>query len=180
MLTVLNSQMALEIILLLFGNAKEFFYRIVVCFVESNRIAGDYGLNPFVFNRKWTVTEKAKAPTVEQRDTEASSDISDLQRRLEQAEDLNRQLLAQLNKGKGPQRGKRSRASTSRPQASTSAASRRFYQFPEADNVSISSDESALQQLTATTKTIYLKKVQLLLNGHPIDGLEGNGQNSLI
>jgi len=135
--------------------------------VESNRITGDYSLNPFLFNRKWTVPVKPKNPVLVEQDI--IGNVSDLQRRLEQAEQLNQQLLAQLHKGKGPKRGKRSL----RTQPSTS----RFYQFTEQDNASITSDESSsLNQQGAETKTIHLKKVQLLLNGHPIDGLEGTAK----
>jgi len=139
--------------------------------VESNRITGDYNLNPFLFNRKWKVPVKTKNTVVVEQDI--GGNVSELQRRLEQAEQLNQQLLAQLHKGKGPKRGKRSL----RSQPSTS----RFYQFTEQDNASITSDESSLNVVGAdTTKTIYLKKVQLLLNGHPIDGLEGNSKIRII
>jgi len=139
--------------------------KIIICFVETNRVTGDYLLNPFLFNRKWTVTTSSiEVP-------QPQSESEELKRRLDQAESLNRELLSQLqklNKGKG--RGKKTR------QDPLEGTSTRFVQFGgDMDTVSVTSDESgnSTSNLRATTKTVYLKKVELLLNGQPIDGLEG-------
>lgn len=150
--------------------------RIIICFVESNRRTGDYSLNPFRFDRKWTwnVSSVSNVPST------TSSELSEIQRRLQESEEINRQLLTELQsliRGKGPKRGKRSKPVRTDPQTDPVAGPSRFVQYSsrsQFDNVSVTSDESSSVGNLGATKTVFLKKAELILNGQSIDGLEGN------
>jgi len=135
--------------------------KIICCFIEGERKRGNFTLNPFVFKRKWTVPKTQSGIRLEENDSREKN----LERRLQELENRNRELLAQL-KGKGPRRGKRSRPSTS------AESFNRFVEFTgrDYDDVSITSDES--QNLGAETKDVFIKKIDLTLNGSSIDQLE--------
>jgi len=183
--------------------------RIVVCFIESDRHLGNPNKSPFFFKRKWLVKvpEPPTPPSIQNnRESELERRLRDIEsqgrhreqellKRLEEAEELNRQLLTSLRsktRGKGPGRGKKSQQ-VSEPTPSTSSApslqsqTDRFIQFTANDRQQdersespMTADESFNEGLTAPTfKEIYLKKVELILNGAPLDQLEGNYSQQL-
>ena len=90
--------------------------RIVICFVEGKAKTGNYSKNPFSFQRKWKVPKPKKS--LGEKRIEGTLKDSNLEQRLKDIEDINKQLLEKLtslqqtyseavqSKGKG--RGKKS------------------------------------------------------------------------
>ena len=87
--------------------------RLIVCFVEGTAKTGNYSKNPFNFQRKWKVP-KQKAFYGDQANQASSLKESNLEQRLKDIEDINKQLLEKLTSlqqtysevGKGKGRGK--------------------------------------------------------------------------
>jgi len=111
-----------------------------------------------------------KVPGVQDEQSSNDSSISLLSKRLSEVEKLNQELLRQLqeatsSKGKG--RGKSShRAPELRP--STSAS--QFVEFFEGQSTHSNSTSSVYSEnVSEGEKTVYIKKIQLFLNGAPID-----------
>jgi len=157
--------------------------RIIVCFVEVERKNGHYSKNPYYFKRKWTVPVKPSGKELEklpQSEEGTSSRYFLLEQRLEETLAMNQELLARLEessstsskKGKGPARPK------IRPrQGQQSRETEHFVEFLEQDNLSLTSGSTVTQDqppapVQPITKEVFVKKVELLLNGVPLDQLE--------
>jgi len=161
--------------------------RIIVCFVEQQRKTGHYNSNPFLFNRKWKV-QKLDAQATRQTQDPTPKELL-LEKCLQETIAMNKLLLERLqvqdqptDKGKGPKRGKNTR----------NVGPSRFAEFTQREQ-SITSDDSEPQQGPSSArltrnggygpdppppppppqfKDVFLKKVELTLNGAPIDALE--------
>ena len=170
--------------------------RIIICFIESKNKTGSYDLNPFDFQRSWTVTSSVTSST--------DSQLSDRERYLERKLlDFEKQLLYfkscvtlvspetstdPQNKGKG--RGKKSKPSEDSNSTSQGLLNRLRSSFsgPLHDTQSEAGASSShhsdasvsgtpslpppYAEVGATTKTVYIKQVQLLLNGTPLDQID--------
>lgn len=149
--------------------------RVVIVFLESSRKTGEYSTNPFYFKRKWTVK---KLQTEEASQNESSDETIALKRRLAEIEQLNRELISRLEKGKGPKRGKSTRGRATRssqPFPAPSTSQGKYVEFYE-DTGSVTSGNSttdSFRDVGDDTKDVWLKKVNLILNGAPVDQLEG-------
>ena len=165
--------------------------RIIICFIESKNKTGSFDLNPFDFKRTWQVTTGVST----------NDQLTEKERYLERKLlDFERQLsffkscvtLVSVDEtstdaqAKGKGRGKRSKP-TENPVPSTSTSIfnrlRSSFSGPQQDAQSehsegpseasgVSSPPPPYQEVAATTKTIYIKQVQLLLNGTPLDQVE--------
>jgi len=151
--------------------------RVIVCFIQNDRKLGNYQ-NPYDFRRHWDV---ASGFETVHRNREQF-----LEAKLNQLEKTLQLVLEQQTKGKG--RGKKS----SNPQPSTSQSFlnriRSFRSNPnqELDQRSLSSHQSHEEEdnppsyseigndddISTDTKRIFVKKVELLLNGTPLGNLE--------
>ena len=163
--------------------------RIVICFIESKNKTGSFDLNPFDFQRSWQVTTGV---------TSTNDQLSEKERYLEKKLlDFEKQLsyfkscvnlvtvdeTSENTQSKGKGRGKKSKPTES-PIPSTSLFNRLRSSFsaPQDSQSEHSEGQSEAEASTsstqpptyleATTKTIYIKQVQLLLNGTPLDQIE--------
>ena len=167
--------------------------RVIICFIESKNKTGSLDLNPFDFKRSWQVTTSSVT---------SNEQLSEKERFLEQKLlDFERQLsyfkscvnlvsvdeTATNSQVKGKGRGKKSKPTeTESPVPSTSIFNRLRSSFsaPQQDTQSEHSEGQSeasgissppppsYWEATATTKTIFIKQVQLLLNGTPLDQID--------
>lgn len=152
--------------------------RIVICFVPTNSKIGDYSSNPYDFERSWTVTSNSEVSEENVRERILEQKLSALQEQLIRLQSSIEQNSVQSRKGKG--RGKNSGKSDqnllSRLRTSFSG------QAGPADDESVASSSHSLRSSTSietppppyrenveASKTIYIKKVELLLNGQAVD-----------
>ena len=174
--------------------------RIVICFVESKNKTGNIHLNPFEFRRKWTVTvsESAETSHLSERERFLEKKLLDFEKQLAffkscvtlvPVGDPPPTSTPSTSKGKG--RGKKSNQTDeiaeTPPQSSSfldrfrSSFSAPQTQEDERNSVhgastssqsNISSPPGYSEAVGATTKTVYIKQVELLLNGAPLDQIE--------
>lgn len=173
--------------------------RIVICFLESKKKTGSPLLNPFDFRRSWTVTVSSNADEVQvsQREKYLEEKLLDFEKQLAffkscvTLASIDETTTQTSTKGKG--RGKRSDQTQQQPQPpSQSSFFDRFrtsFSGPSganADSQSVHSEQQSTSHqsqhsgndppsyadATATTKTVYIKQVDLLLNGAPLDQLD--------
>ena len=160
--------------------------RIVVCFVPSKNKTGSYSANPFDFQRSWTVN--VDAPADESRRTEREKYLEqkllDFEKQLSFFKScvtlVHTDETANASKGKG--RGKRTPATTSQ-QSSIFDRLRGSFSGPSDENNTELDEAASLVSQTSTpppayssstenvgaTKTVYIKNVDLFLNGAPVD-----------
>jgi hypothetical protein len=149
--------------------ASDFPIRVVVCLIEQDRKNGSYK-NPFYFRRHYVVP-------VKEFNTEEAKGHSALEEKLNQIQRQLELVTAQLSQA---QKGKTTRPADSQNQ-DPSILTRLRSSFagpssgPSGDNVSEVSEEDVPptynEAVNATTKTIFVKKIDLLLNGSPLDQL---------
>jgi len=146
--------------------------RVIICFIQNDRKLGNYQ-NPYDFRRHWDVVTLGLSSVQRNREQLLEAKLEQLEKTLQLV------LDQQTTKGKG--RGKKS----SNPKPSTSQSFfnriRSFHSNAgqEQDQVSQSSHQSFEEdedepppysdiEDLAGTKRIYIKKVELLLNGTPL------------
>ena len=163
--------------------------RVIVCFIQSKNKTGSFDLNPFDFKRSWEVTTTVSSP---------NDHLTEKERYLEQKLlEFEKQLsffkscvtlvsVDETSTDKGKGRGKKSKPTESEnPGPSSSIFNRLRSSFSAAQQDSQSEHSEAQSEAsgatspppsygdaTATTKTIFIKQVQLLLNGTPLDQVE--------
>lgn len=125
--------------------------RIAICFIETTAKNGNYHMNPFNFQRSWEVKKESL------QDNERSDRENQLESRIKQ---LEQQIRTYFKKGKG--RGKNSRPVDPIPGPSKRNSS---------STRSIDSDLWT-EDLQEETETFYIKKIDLTLNGSPIDQID--------
>jgi hypothetical protein len=172
--------------------------KIVICFVKTKSKNGDYFSNPFEMRRSWNVPSNLILQPTLDLNQKSDREIA-LERRVQEMEREWRSFRSSLetttSKGKG--RGKKStnskkfdeevakeaekrlRAfiqSQQEPIASGSRSSEHSFPVPSAppmpdnwteDNSSIGGNSFATDQ--ASTTNVFIKKVEVTLNGVPID-----------
>lgn len=137
--------------------------RIIVAFVEQKALAGDYSKNPFEFKRSWVVPKSnVQAPQLS-REQALERQLRELQERFE---DFQKHLEEERNAEKDTDKDKRDTEQTS----FFSRFRRSFAEPPPRYQSSESelSDDPPGPTPGPQTKTIYIKKVELQLNGQPI------------
>ena len=176
--------------------------RIVICFVESKNKTGNIHLNPFEFRRKWTVTlsESAEVSQLSERERFLERKLLDFEKQLAFFKScVNLVPLGDTaptatppTKGKG--RGKKSnpnptsaiaetptegpsfldrfRSSFSAPQTQAQDEQNSVHGPSTSSHSNASSPPGYSEAVGATTKTVYIKQVELLLNGAPLDQIE--------
>ena len=173
--------------------------RIVICFIESKNKTGSPILNPFDFKRSWKVTVSSNEEVqLTQREQYLEQKLLDFEKQLAFFKScvtlvsVNETPTAPQPTNKGKGRGKRSvpeqppvesQPSTSffdRFRPSFSGPSARTTESVHSDQQSTShhSQQSAgppsynEATATATEKIVYIKQVDLLLNGAPLDQID--------
>ena len=174
--------------------------RIVICFIESKNKTGSPTLNPFHFKRAWTVTVSANAEDTHgtERERYLEQKLLDFEKQLAFFKSCVTLVSVDesptTSKGKG--RGKRSAPATQAEPQSQSSFFDRFRPSFSAPNAGTNSDNQseagastsrqsassneppsytqATQgaQAGGTEKTVFIKQVDLLLNGAPLDQLD--------
>lgn len=139
--------------------------RIVVCLIKNDRKLGNYQ-NPYDFRRHWEVVSRAQTVT--------ENDDNVLRERISQLEQTLSMFLEDSVSEPSPSRGK------GKGKRSTSFAKQLMNRFrqsrPEDDGASTSSHASSQPSLPPpytevqvdATKRIYVRKIELLLNGSPL------------
>lgn len=172
----------------------------MICFIESKNKTGAPNLNPFDFKRSWSYTVTQERDQVSERERFLEKKLLDFEKQLalfksclpsevveETDETRNTDENTPLKKGKGKGKG----ASTSQDQTQPTGLLSRLrssFSAPQPEgrdcsptastsNASIASQppaysELGLDQPTATTKTVFIKQVELLLNGAPLDQID--------
>ena len=159
--------------------------KIVICFVKTASKVGDYSTNPFEFARKWEI------PTTLQKNFEQSDREKRLELRIKEIEEKFQKFQAAFDgkeKGKGKGRGKKNSTETEEEIASEigKEAQRRLRSFLEAEEASTStascyrpsaphyepSEQSQDSTVCASNKNVFIRKIEILLNGSPIDQVE--------
>jgi len=157
--------------------------RLVVVFLESSAKSGAYNKNPFNFLRKWTVPKTAEDLEGQKITSDQHSELSD---RLRQLEEINKQLLESVknlqtsinSKGKGKKTPASSCASVtdnfqnvtlndlaSTSRMSTSDELRRL----ASESSASSAIAEPLDIVEDETKDVYIRRIQLLINGTNLD-----------
>ena len=176
--------------------------RVVVVFVLSSSKTGDYDTNPFEFHRKWKVkvpkstqtqSSVCRSNALTERERELEAKVLEFQRQLELFKScLDPDLLSSTSPTKNSGRGRKNRSSdaslltrlrqsfggqeetrshisdhhSEREIASSSRASR-------APSVpSLPPPYSDIEGPDLIEKTIFIKQVELFLNGAPLDQIE--------
>ena len=182
--------------------------RIVICFVESKNKTGNIHLNPFEFRRKWTVTvsEGHEVSHLSERERFLEKKLLDFEKQLAFFKSCVNLVplgdtpttVPSTSKGKG--RGKKSTPTDAVAQSPTQAQSsslldrfRSSFSAPQTQDEqnSIHGASTSSQSNTsspppysegvgATTKTVYIKQVELLLNGAPLDQIETRETGNLL
>ena len=165
--------------------------RIVICFVQSKNKTGSFDLNPFDFRRSWEVTTTQNSHTetpLTEREKLMEQKLLEFEKQLSYFKSC--VTLVQVDetasqKGKG--RGKRSAKASEEQSTSQSFLGRLVHGISsrENDNSSVHSDSASTSASIRSapptyseannqgaTKTVYIKQVDLLLNGAPLDQLE--------
>lgn len=182
--------------------------RIVICFLKSKNKTGSYDLNPFDFRRSWEVTVNSVSsqdPAVTEREKYLEKKLLDFEKQLaffKSCVTLVSPETEPSTSGKGKGKGKKS-TSNAKENESSSIFTRFRTSFSGAagpaqdtgqDGGSVRSEGAASSSSSsfsgppppyneargATTKTIFIKQVDLLLNGAPLDQIETRetGKNS--
>ena len=162
--------------------------RIVICFVETKNKNGHYNLNPFDFKRSWEVTVSATN----------NAPISERERLLEQKLlDFEKQLaffkscvsLVQVDETQPTISSKRKgRGKTSSKGANEPSFLQRLGLGASEDTSSVHSENAStsgqstrsnpppysVPSEVGATKTVYIKQVELLLNGAAVDQVSNN------
>lgn len=161
--------------------------RVVICFVESKNKTGGQALNPFNFQRRWevTVNEEHFAGGLTPREVALEQELLEIKRQFAEIQSSIAPHIETTGHTKGKGRGKRSTPQTSasgslfvRLRNSFSGPSRR--PSSTGSTPSIHSQPSTSSEapppysprpaaLGATKKVVYIKQVDLLLNGAPLD-----------
>lgn len=165
--------------------------RIVVVLVDTKAKNGSYTSNPFEFRRKWHFKKKKVDLNVLQENLSEKEILErkikeierESQKRLEEMQKkfdiLQNQFLQQQSKGKG--RGKKSQQSDSsslnegfanihlRSSASSASSASSF----ERISVQDVNDDPDPDPTPEVLETVYIKKIELLLNGTPVDQVLG-------
>ena len=169
--------------------------RVVICFLESKKKTGSVLLNPFDFRRSWKVTVSSNTDEVQisPREKYLEDKLLDFEKQLAFFKScvtlvsVDETPTQASSKGKG--RGKRSDQSQQAPPSqsqtsffdrfrpsfsgpSTSAANADTQSVQSEQSQQSSNDPPSYAQATATEKTVYIKQVDLLLNGAPLDQLD--------
>ena len=168
--------------------------RIVICFIESKNKTGSFDLNPFDFKRSWkvTVNSSLESSQVSERERYLEKRLLDFEKQLAYFKSC--VTLVQVNETDSSSKGKgRGKKSNNTPAADGSSSIferlRSSFSGPnenETDSVRSEPRQSSsrsnvstppppygtIDDTGATTKTIYIKQVQLLLNGAPLDQVE--------
>lgn len=149
--------------------------RVIICFVKNERKLGNYK-NPFEFRRYWDVPTQATEFLMQNRDQFLEEKLIQLERTLQLV--IEERNKSESPKGKG--RGKRSNVGSNLPSTSFLNRFRRFQ-----NNAPSTSSEHSEEQPPpysendehgygpappgpVVTKRIFIKKVELLLNGAPL------------
>jgi len=146
--------------------------RLIFCFIEENARKGSYSLNPFEFRRSWTVTTDGDQTNVSREEIlerqlkELSAKIESLQNQFLKAAETEDRPSTSKGKKSGEQRKESLFGRLRSSLIETSAESD--------DTASNVSNETPLPPYSddpkpKVQKTIYIKKVELTLNGVPID-----------
>ena len=167
--------------------------RVIICFLETKNKTGSFDLNPFDFRRSWEVTTSlSNENQLSQREQLMERKLQEFEKQLAYFKscvtlvqvDETQNSTPSTSKGKG--RGKRSTRTETQPTDQT------FFQRlrsgltgNETDHGSVHSEAStsaasvrsappaySASQVGGTTKTIFIKQVELLLNGAPLDQLD--------
>lgn len=128
--------------------------RLTFCFVETSKKLGTFPTNPFNFQRRWSVPKVAQVF-----EGQTEKEIR-LEQRLKQLEKELSSFKATV-KGKG--KGKKSSKNNSDQRPSSSR--RQPYPRAEIDSDLWTDDESVRDD--PETELIFIKKVELILNGAP-------------
>ena len=160
--------------------------RIIICFIESKNKTGSLDLNPFDFKRSWQVTSSVSSPSdhLSEKEIFLEKKLLDFEKQLAFFKScVNLVSVDETNtQSKGKGRGKKSKP-TEDPIPSTSLFNRLRSSFSgpqqdaqsehsEGQSEASASSSAPPTYLEATTKTIYIKQVQLLLNGTPLDQID--------
>jgi hypothetical protein len=155
--------------------------RIVVAFVDTKSKNGDYHTNPFVFRRSWASTSSSiNAP--KGCNEQLRNEMKELRDQMKEQFKMFQEMFQRKGKGKG--RGKTSMPASSyvTEEEVNKEAQRRLDAFLEQSGASageipsdlLTEDRSIASesvQLDDSGK-VYLKKIELQLNGQPIDQIE--------
>ena len=144
-----------------------FFFRIVICFIETSIKNGKYHSNPFNLQRSWKV--KKEAIQIDQALSQRERMLEERIKHLESTLSTFKSVFDPTVRGKG--RGKRSNATSEvQPQPSTSSASTRQKKTQKPPSVAseIWTDDLGDDE----EETFFIKHVELTLNGTLIDQIE--------
>ena len=166
---------------------------VVICFIESKNKTGDQKLNPFDFQRRWTVTKdelqgddylSPREKYLEQELLQMKKQFALFQSCLS-SEGADEDLANPNKSSKGKGRGKRStpQPTTSSDNQSLFVRLRNSFSGPSntraSSTASINTEPSTssdppppYSSLEAGKKTIFIKQVELLLNGAPLDQID--------
>ena len=167
--------------------------RIVICFIEGKNKSGSYDLNPFDFRRSWEVSTSTtvNAEPLTERERLMEEKLLEFEKQLSYFKSC--VTLVQVDEtdqasSKGKGRGKRSKPATEdQAQTSRTFLERLRGMTGNTDTSSVHSDSASTSNsirsmpppyreehlnVQATTKKIFIKQVELLLNGAPLDQLE--------
>jgi len=162
--------------------------RIVICFIESKNKTGEFNSNPYFFRRSWkyTVQSSNELQQVTERERFLEQKLLDFEKQLAFFKSCVTlvsvdETQPQSSKGKG--RGKRSQTTNEQEQSFFTRLRTSFSASGGQDTASICSDQepgSSSQTgsepqpppYSATEKTVYIKQVDLLLNGATLDQID--------
>ena len=165
--------------------------RIVICFVEAKNKLGSYDRNPFDFQRSWeyTVPDSDNSEVqISEREKYLEKKLLDFEKQLEYFKNcvsfVQENEIPTASKGKGKKKNDQShdsniferlRSSFSGPRNENEDSSLRSEPRQSSSQSNRSTppppypDQS---QSTATKKTVYIKQVELFLNGAPLDQVD--------
>ena len=185
------------------------FHRIVICFVETSAKVGNYHKNPFNLRRKWLVAASTTIDSVERPFSAREQYLEQRLAQIESQFKAFQDNFTIDKKGKGKGRGKKSQKTNEDIQSQIQKeAEKRLRDFLNAQSLpnnedvfqpctsreallrnvnsrisddAWTNDSSSLQHFpTAATKPIFIRKLELTINGTPIDQVTYLFTNKLL
>lgn len=156
--------------------------RLILVFVETEAKVGNYSKNPFEFNRKWTYTVAENLRTNKE---------SNIEERMKKLEEQFESFSAKLRLPR-PDQSKETETFEDVEVESRiiTEAKKRLRSFLTIPNISVHDDNDLSSEAESefvtvneeleTTKTVYIQKIEVLLNSNPIDQVEDNQTGSKI
>lgn len=138
--------------------------RIVICFIEDKAREGDYSKNPFEFRRHWKVTSK----TVQEPQSREQLLEKELTRLKQQFEFFQRKIV-ELDESREPAKKDSTQTQSIFQRLFTSNEEEEDFEVVSQHSAATSEDPPGPNPLPPNEKLIHLRKVELLLNGIPLD-----------